>query len=58
MLVIGLIVLFSNTASCSRFTKSWNSEWNTYDDGKWVYDRDGKRTSVSGGIVIVEEVTE
>ena len=27
-----------------------------YQDGKWYYDKDGKRTSVSGGIVIVQEV--
>lgn len=84
LFVIGLIALCCSPASCSRWTKSWHSEWNNglertftvydydgekvyedkgkldyeYDNGKWVYDRDGKRTSVSGGIVIVEEVTE
>ena len=84
LLVIGMIALCCSPASCSRWTKSWHSEWNNglertftvydydgekvyedkgkldyvYQDGKWVYDRDGKRTSVSGGIVIVEEVTE
>ena len=26
-----------------------------YSDGKWYYDKDGKRTSTSGGIVIVQE---
>lgn len=26
-----------------------------YEDGKWYYDKDGKRTSTSGGIVIVQE---
>ncbi len=29
-----------------------------YEGGKWYYDKDGKRTSTSGGIVIVQEVGE
>lgn len=76
-----LIFAVANTASCSRYAKTWDSKMNNglnrkvsvysytgekicgwqgkldyiYGDNRLLFDMDGKRYSVLGGIVVTEE---
>jgi hypothetical protein len=76
-----LIFVMANSAACSRFSKSWDSNMNgglnrkvsvysytgekicdwqgkldyTYENNRLLFDMDGKRYSVFGGIVVTEE---